>query len=453
MIVPQNRLLFWASGGVLPLLTMAAALPETALPVSAVLSVFTGWVVIDALFARRAIRQLSVDSPAVVRLAKGRPGIIPLNLDWAGRGQPQARIGLALPGGISTDQTVLELSMSAADPQIDMAWAVTGHQTGCYPLAHIDLEMDSRHRFWAVRRTAPLTAELRVYPNLKTEYRVLKGLALKHLSGWHRQRQVGKGREFEQLREYLPGDGYEDIHWKATAKFGHPVTKIFQIERTQEVYVVLDASRLSGRILATDENDDPTSGDASPPPTLIECFTTAALGLGVAAEQQGDLFGLVTFSDQVTRFLRAGRGKAHFNACLESIYNLQAEAVAPDFNDLFAFIATHLRRRALIVFLTSLDDPVLAESFDAHADMIRRQHVVLVNMIRPPRALPLFSDSAVDSQDGIHAALAGHQTLQQLRDIQRRLQRRGMRLSLLETGRLSLQVISQYLDVKQRQML
>jgi uncharacterized protein (DUF58 family) len=268
----------------------------------------------------------------------------------------------------------------------------------------------------------------------------------------HTQRQVGKGRDFEQLREYLPGDGYEDIHWKATAKYGHPVTKVFQIERTQEIYVVLDASRLSGRTMPVGEDNGLAAGEA-PPPTLIERYITAALGLGVAAEQQGDLFGLLAFSDRVTRFTRAGSGHAHFNACLESIYTLRAEAVAPDFNDLLAFIATHLRRRALIVFLTSLDDPVLAESFAAHADMIRRQHVVLVNMIRPPGARPLFSDPAVDHPAGIRQALAGHQTWHHLRETQRRLHRQGVRLTLMETGRLSLQVISQYLQIKQRQML
>jgi hypothetical protein len=74
-------------------------------------------------------------------------------------------------------------------------------------------------------------------------------------------------------------------------------------------------------------------------------------------------------------------------------------------------------------------------------------------MIRPPGAQPLFSDPAVDSPAGIRQALAGHQTWQHLRETQRRLQRRGVRLTLMETGRLSLQVISQYLQIKQRQVL
>jgi hypothetical protein len=91
MIVPQNRLLFWtAGGGVLPLLTLASAFPETAPPALVVSDGFRG-------VGRGRCRgfapshpsaQLSVESPAVVRLAKGRPGTIPLRLTWSGAGQP-----------------------------------------------------------------------------------------------------------------------------------------------------------------------------------------------------------------------------------------------------------------------------------------------------------------------------------------------------------------------------
>ena len=74
-------------------------------------------------------------------------------------------------------------------------------------------------------------------------------------------------------------------------------------------------------------------------------------------------------------------------------------------------------------------------------------------MIRPPGARPLFSDPAVDRPAGIHRALAGHHTWHHLRETQRRLQRKGVRLSLMETDRLSLRVIAQYLEIKQRQLL
>ena len=62
-----------------------------------------------------------------------------------------------------------------------------------------------------------------------------------------REGQVGRGREFEKLREYIPGDSFDEIHWKATARRARPITKVFQVERTREVYVAVDLSRLSAR--------------------------------------------------------------------------------------------------------------------------------------------------------------------------------------------------------------
>jgi len=97
-----------------------------------------------------------------------------------------------------------------------------------------------------VRRPIPREAGLRVYhtswPGTRRGGAVSSGAAPRGA----RAAAGGKGRDFEKLREYIPGDSLDDIHWKATAKRGHPVTKVFQIERTQEVYVILDASRLSG---------------------------------------------------------------------------------------------------------------------------------------------------------------------------------------------------------------
>ena len=88
-----------------------------------------------------------------------------------------------------------------------------------------------------------------------------------------------------------PGDGFDEIDWKATARRARPITRVFQIERTQEVYAVIDTSRLSAR------------------GTTLDRFVSAALALGLAAERQGDLFGLVAFSDKLRQFVRARNGK------------------------------------------------------------------------------------------------------------------------------------------------
>jgi len=307
----------------------------------------------------------------------------------------------------------------------------------------------------------PVRCEVRVYPNLLTERKQLAALFLNRGTfGLHAQRQVGKGRDFEKLREYVPGDGYDEIHWKATARRGHPVTKVFQIERTQEVYVVIDASRLSARTVEVGGDRSQPAGvrrtDSTAelqPATALERFLTAALILGQAAEKQGDLFGLITFADQVQTFLRAKNGKAHYSACRDAIYTLEAQHTSPDFDEISAFIRTRLRRRALLFFLTSLDDPVLAESFVRNMSLLAGQHLVLVNMIKPPGAAPLFSRPDVEGIDDLYRHLGGHLQWHGLRELEKVLQRRGVRFSLLENERLASELVSQYVGVKQRQLL
>ena len=99
-----------------------------------------------------------------------------------------------------------------------------------------------------MRRSQAAGCELRVYPDLRAERRQAAAVFLtRNGLGSHAQRQVGRGRDFEKLRDYVAGDSIEDISWKATARRQKPVSKVFQVERTQEVYVVIDASRLSGR--------------------------------------------------------------------------------------------------------------------------------------------------------------------------------------------------------------
>src|SRR5205814_1210550 len=129
----------------------------------------------------------------------------------------------------------------------------------------------------------------------------------------------------------------DDIHWKATARRGHPITKVFQLERTQEIYVIIDASRLSAKEQPA-PGGEPESSGAQP---LLERFITSGLVLGLAAEQQGDLFGLLTFTDKVETFVRARNGKAHFSACRDALYTLQPQTVTPDYDE----VATFLRLR------------------------------------------------------------------------------------------------------------
>ena len=229
-----------------------------------------------------------------------------------------------------------------------------------------------------------------------------------------RVREAARVRPRRQLRRN-PLEGHR------AARPAHH--KVFQIERTQEVYVIIDASRLSARPAPSVAQTSSLCiagfrtrslrsaaglevGDTAgwkpalrrrhlrPMETVapvlplrtatLERYVTAALVLGLAAEQQGDLFGLLTFTDQVEEL----RARPERQGALQRLPRCALHPAAADrhagLRRGLHFIRLRLRRRALLVFLTALDDPVLAESFVRNMDLIRRQHLVLVNMLQPP---------------------------------------------------------------------
>lgn len=439
MIVPRSRLLI-AVALVLPLLLAVAFLPQARLPLVASLAALVTAVTLDALLSPRAMKGISVRLPEVVRLSKDREGEILIQFGNASNRPREIQLGLPFPREIMPVKETLFTWLPEGSPGAMVRWPCMPTKRGKYVLNRYYLETASFLGFWNARSDSPCELEIRVYPNLAEERKKLAAIFLNRGAfGVHAQRLIGQGREFEKLREYVSGDSYDQIHWKATAKRGRPVTKIFQIERTQEVYVIIDSSRLS----AKEANLE----------TILEQFVKSALILGQVAQQQGDLFGVLAFSDKVSDFIRAGNGKAHYNACQDALYTLQPRVVTPDYEELCSFLRLRLRRRALLVFLTDLNDPILAESFVRSSQLLARQHLVLVNMMRPSQARPLFSEPDAQSVDVLYQKLSGQMLWQNLRELENILHRQGIRLTQMDQPKMSAELVSQYLSVKQRQLL
>jgi len=410
---------------------------------------------IDAAVSRHRLASIRVTLPEVVRLSLGREGRLPLSIENPAIIVRNLRLGLAFPREIISPHVDMRAALPLESCNAVVEWPFKALKQGLYRLKNCHLETYSRWRFWAVRRTEAVQSEIRVYPDLLRVHKKLTGLFMNRGFGIHAQRQVGKGKEFEQLREYLPGDSYEDIHWKATARRGQPITKVYQLERTQQVYVIIDCSRLSARdsepvrCLSSQAGSPKDAGLA----TILERFTTAALVMGLAADRQGDVFGLLTYDDRVRKFLPAKNGRAHYDVCRDALYNVHPQSVSPDFSEVFTFIASRIRRRSLLIFLTNLDDPVLAESFTSSIDIISRKHLVLVNMLKPGGAEPLFADPEVGCVDDIYQKLGGHLVWRRLRETEKTLHRHGIGFHQLQNENLCADLVSEYLTVKRRQML
>ena len=333
------------------------------------------------------------------------------------------------------------VSIPPGDGGVLMGLTFTASERGVHRPGPLHMQVESLWGFWGFRRTLDLNTEIRVQPDLSVDRRRVAALFL--VSGSEGQRpvrQVGHGREFEKLRPFVPGDAPDDIHWKATAKRAAPVTKVFQAERTQEVYVLVDASRLASRGMEDGR-------------TALDAFLRAALLLWQAALAQQDHFGLVIYSRHVTTFIRAGGGLAHLDACREALVSVRPDPAPADLRELSAFLGLRLRHRALLTMLTCLDDPEAASEAAAFLPHIGRRHLLLVHSLVPSSLAPVFPGPVVSSVDDIARRVGGHLRWKKLGDLGRMLGRQGVRLEVVRRPSLVTGLISAYLQAKRRELL
>jgi uncharacterized protein (DUF58 family) len=445
MIVPRTNLILLAAVTLIPSLGGAVSLPGFAGPATGILLAVVAVVAVDAYLGLGRLKTLRVHLPAKLRWIQGRSVKLELVFELRTARALHLRIGFDFPPELVPREEEMGVDLPAQAGKHHVLFECLPRQRGFYKIEGCYYETSSPLGLWDIRGRNLQTIEVRTYPSLDAERKQVASLFLRtNRAGSRALRQLGQGREFEKLREYVPGDGYDTIHWKATARRGHPITKLYQVEKTQEVYVIIDASRLSARLQVP---GDPSQG------THLDRYIAATLVLGLAAEKQGDLFGLLTFGDHVFNFVRARNGKEHYSACREALYRLEPQSASPDFEEVATFIRLRLRRRALLVFMTDLDDPIIMESFQRSADLICRKHLVLVQMVQTADVRPVFSNAAVATVDDIYQDLAHHLAWHDLRQLSLSLQQHGVTLSVISREEFSAQTTSNYLRVKQRQLL
>jgi uncharacterized protein (DUF58 family) len=432
MIVPGRTLLWIAAGAFLPALTTAWLWPRFATGCETFLCVLVTYAIGDAVRGRSRARAVALRLPTSLRLTKDVVANLPVTIDNFTGGPLSFCLGAVMPQGVESPEMTRDVDAPAGASRVD--WPCTGVIRGDHRLDALHLEVRSPNGLWLVRRCVPTDCTLRVYPNLRDK--ATAALFLRQEDpGARLRRQVGKGREFENLRAYLPGDNFEDVHWKATARRAFPIVKLYRVEHAQEVYAVVDASRLSAR------------------EGIMDRYVEAALHLALVAERYGDRFGLVTFSDRTQGFVRARSGMDHFRLCRETIYNLRAERVSPDFREVFSTLQLNLRRRSLLVFLTSLDDALLAETFEREVPLLARRHLVLVNVTQTAAMHPLFEGPPPGDVDSVYRGLAGQMLWNRMRRLQIALQNAGVKLAIVPPERIKTRIAAGYLDVKRRQAL
>ena len=242
----------------------------------------------------------------------------------------------------------------------------------------------------------------------------------------------GQGSEFDSLREYVIGDDVRSIDWRATARRNDVVVRTWRPERDRHVVIVLDTGRTSaGRV-----------GDIP----KLDSAMDAALLLAALATRAGDRVDLLAYDHQVRSYITGalpGRTLALFS---DAMAVLEPSLVELNATGLVKYLSTKVRRRSLIVLLTSIDAAPISEGLLAHIKQLTARHQVIIGSVADPRIAELAT--ARGDADSVFGAASAAHALAQRRKTQAELSTHGVHVVDSVPDRFAPALADMYLHLK-----
>ncbi len=290
---------------------------------------------------------------------------------------------------------------------------------------------------WAV---AGLAQQIRVFPDFEEARRhniyLVRARQIEVEKRLVRQR--GIGREFESLREYQPGDEFRSICWTATARRGKHVTRLFQVERSQAVWLIMDAGRLlRARV-----------GDLS----KLDLAVNAALSLAQIALYSGDRLGLIVYGREIQQRVPAGRGMSHMRAILEALASAREEPGEADHLRAASALMQSQRQRSLIIWVTDLADTSMTPEVVESASRILARHLLLFTVIAQTD-LQEFAGQYPQDAEKMFEIIAAQELIQRREKLISRVRNRGAMAMEVSPDHLTTALVNQYLRVKERNLI
>lgn len=293
---------------------------------------------------------------------------------------------------------------------------------------------------------APLAQTVRIYPALRTseEQQIFLARSRQIELQLRQARRRGLGRDFESLREYREGDDLRDICWTATARRGSLITRQYQTERSQPVWIVLDCGRLMRSMAQSEDN-----GSAH---TKLDHACATAVALAQLALYSGDRVGLLAYGQNIQQRLLPGRGAAHLRQLIELLAQLRAEPSEADHLRATAVLNRLQPRRSLILWLTDLAETAMRpEVIDGATQLLHRHVLLFVAMAQPE--VERIAQSRPANVEGMFRAAAAQELATRREILLAQLAEQGALTLDLAPEALTSAVLNQYLKVKERAMV
>jgi len=257
-------------------------------------------------------------------------------------------------------------------------------------------------------------------------------------AGIKRVRKLGQHSEFDQIKEYVNGDDYRTINWKATAKKGKLMVNEYQDERAQQIYSLIDM----GRVMKM-----PFEGVS-----LLDYAINSSLVLANTAVLKQDKAGLVTFNTKIETFVPAERRNNTMTKMMELLYNQETRFDESNFELLFVTIKRMITHRSLLVLYTNFESLNSMARQLPFFQRIARSHLLLV-VVFENTEISEFRKKEAASCEEIYMQTIAEKFIHDKNLIVKELNNHGILSVLTRPQDLSVNMVNKYLELKDRNLI
>lgn len=251
-------------------------------------------------------------------------------------------------------------------------------------------------------------------------------------------RRIGHSMEFEQIKNYVPGDDYRTLNWKATARRGELMINNYTDEKSQHVYCIIDKSRAMKM---------PFDGLS-----LLDYSINASLVLSSVALLKEDKAGLITIAEKKGAVIPAERRPTQLNKIMEVLYKEKTRYLETNMELLYNVVRGTLKQRSLVVFFTNFESMSALERQLPYLKRIAKFHL-LVMVFFENSELKNLSEKAATDVEGIYIKTIAEKFAYEKKLIVKELARHGIQSILTSPQNLTVNTINRYLELKAKQKI
>lgn len=251
-------------------------------------------------------------------------------------------------------------------------------------------------------------------------------------------RKIGNNNEFDKIKDYVSGDDYRTINWKATARKSKLMVNQYQDERAQQVYSIIDMGRLMKM---------PFNGLS-----LLDYSINSSLVISNIAMLKHDKAGIITFSDRVQSILPAERKSGQLNKILHLLYNQRTNYLESDYEHLYIQLKKKLNQRSLILLFSNFETLSGLKRQIKYLQQIAKNHL-LVTIFFENIELKSYIQKPVTNTIEIYNKAIAEKFIFEKKLIIKELSKYGIQCIYTAPENLSVNTINKYLELKSRGLI